>query len=112
MVEDCMIDYLIIAYSLKGAADIVWCRTVKEAIGLLDVTYDCILLDYRLPDGSGLDIVRVARRRGVTTPIIMTSSLDTTRAIVVNDVQAFIDKDAIVIRPGIVPETINEVIRS
>lgn len=38
---------------------------------LLQGTYDLAVLDVMLPQRSGFDICREARRRGVTTPIIM-----------------------------------------
>ncbi|NJN16490.1 MAG: response regulator [Oscillochloris sp.] len=34
-------------------------------------SFDCVLLDYRLPDADGLAIVRELRRRGLQTPIIV-----------------------------------------
>jgi DNA-binding response OmpR family regulator len=40
--------------------------------------YDVILLDRMLPDRDGIDVCRSLRRRGVTTPIIMLTALDTT----------------------------------
>ena len=39
--------------------------------------YDLILLDLRLPDGSGLDFLKAFRRRGNTVPIIILSAADT-----------------------------------
>lgn len=34
--------------------------------------YDCVFVDYRLPDGDGLEFVRAARREGLTTsPIVV-----------------------------------------
>jgi two-component system copper resistance phosphate regulon response regulator CusR len=40
--------------------------------------YDIILLDRMLPDRDGIDVCRSLRRRGLTTPIIMLTALDTT----------------------------------
>jgi DNA-binding response OmpR family regulator len=39
--------------------------------------YDLILLDLRLPDGNGLDLLRAVRRRGSAVPIIILSAADT-----------------------------------
>jgi two-component system response regulator QseB/two-component system response regulator TctD len=33
--------------------------------------FDLILLDWMLPDGDGLDVLRRTRDRGVETPVLM-----------------------------------------
>jgi len=40
------------------------------------VTYDVIVLDVRLPGGSGFELCRELRRGGVTTPVLMLTALD------------------------------------
>lgn len=53
-------------------------RTLREArTPLLSGTYDLAILDIMLPDGSGLDLCRTARERGVNTPILMLTARDT-----------------------------------
>src|SRR5437867_11904124 len=39
-------------------------------------SYDVILLDVRLPGGSGFDLCAELRRGGVTTPVLMLTTLD------------------------------------
>jgi len=39
-------------------------------------THDVIILDVRLPDGSGFDLCADLRQRGVTTPVLMLTALD------------------------------------
>lgn len=36
-----------------------------------DRVFDCVFLDYRLPGTDGLDVLRLVRKEGVRTPIIM-----------------------------------------
>jgi DNA-binding response OmpR family regulator len=39
-------------------------------------SYDVIILDVRLPGGTGFDLCRELRGRGVTTPVLMLTALD------------------------------------
>lgn len=59
------------------------CHNVKEAVSVLDrKQYALHLLDYRLPDGTGLDIMNAAHNNGIKTPsIIMTSFNDVRTAV-------------------------------
>ena len=60
---------------LGHAAD--WMRTLgdgRAATGTVD--YDLILLDLRLPDGSGLGLLRDLRREGAVTPVIILTAHD------------------------------------
>lgn len=40
-------------------------------------TFDVIILDVMLPGGTGFDLCRYVRKRGVTTPILMLTARDT-----------------------------------
>lgn len=54
-----------------------WVRTLGDArLALETQTYDLLLLDITLPDGSGLDLVRDSRDENLTTPILMLTALD------------------------------------
>src|SRR5256884_3353896 len=46
----------------------------RERAGLS--TFDVIILDVRLPGGSGFELCGELRRRGVTTPVLMLTALD------------------------------------
>ena len=57
------------------AADLA--GSVAEASAKLALdTYDAIVLDVGLPDGSGFDLARQLRERGVMTPILMLTARD------------------------------------
>ena len=54
-----------------------WASDGEEGLNLaLKPNYDCIVLDIMLPRMSGLDILKIARARGIKTPIIMLSALN------------------------------------
>lgn len=59
------------------------CHNVKDAVAILDrQQYALHLLDYRLPDGTGLDVMNAAHSKGLKTPsIIMTSFNDVRTAV-------------------------------
>jgi DNA-binding response OmpR family regulator len=49
---------------------------VSEAIELLSQSrFDLLLLDVRLPDGTGLDILRHMENIGLTTPVVMLTGM-------------------------------------
>ena len=46
--------------------------TIADALSLLkDNDYDVILSDHRLPDGSGLDVIRIAHEQKLSTAIVL-----------------------------------------
>jgi two-component system, OmpR family, response regulator len=53
-----------------------WCSTVGDAAVLVRDPYDALLIDWQLPDGSGLDWLRRLRQRGLTTPALMLTARD------------------------------------
>jgi DNA-binding response OmpR family regulator len=49
-----------------------YARTLREGIGALsEIEADCVVMDYRLPDGDGLDGLRSIRRRSPSLPVVM-----------------------------------------
>lgn len=49
-----------------------WCRSAANARGIIaQNSYDCVLLDLSLPDGSGFDLLQSWRKAGVTVPVII-----------------------------------------
>ena len=53
-----------------------WCERLCEAQRLHENPYDALLVDWQLPDGSGLDWVRSIRRKGNSTPIVIMTARD------------------------------------
>ncbi|MBI4872561.1 MAG: sigma-54-dependent Fis family transcriptional regulator [Candidatus Riflebacteria bacterium] len=51
------------------------CLNAIEALGRLsDVQYDCVLVDFRMPQMDGLEFISTARERGFKSPIIMVTA--------------------------------------
>jgi two-component system OmpR family response regulator len=53
-----------------------WCRRLDEARGLQDEPFDALLIDWQLPDGSGIDWLRAQRARGQRTPALVLTARD------------------------------------
>lgn len=53
-----------------------WCRRLAEARACLGEPYDALLVDWQLPDGSGLEWLREQRHRGDVTPALMLTARD------------------------------------
>ena len=57
---------------LKTTHAVDWMQTCADGEdALLTVDYDMVLLDLRLPDGSGLDLLKALRNRGDARPVII-----------------------------------------
>ena len=53
-----------------------WLRCLADAASARGEPYDAWLLDWQLPDGSGLDWLRAQRAAGQTTPALMLTARD------------------------------------
>jgi len=53
-----------------------WHQCLQAAGAPSGEAYDALLVDWQLPDGSGLDWVRALRRRGDTTPVLLLTARD------------------------------------
>lgn len=62
---------------LQGDGHVVdWCRSVREVQARQGEPFDALLVDWQLPDGSGLDWLRARRARGDATPALMLTARD------------------------------------
>ena len=53
-----------------------WCQRLHETDVCRDEPYDALLVDWQLPDGSGVEWLRAQRSRGNTTPAVMLTARD------------------------------------
>ena len=53
-----------------------WCATLSAAQALGDEPFDALLVDWQLPDGSGVDWVRSRRALGDTRPVLLLTARD------------------------------------
>ncbi|HEY4198531.1 MAG TPA: sigma-54 dependent transcriptional regulator [Mucilaginibacter sp.] len=53
---------------------------IKGGLKLIEQhNFDLILLDYRLPDGTGLELLTIAREKGINVPVIIMTSFNDVR---------------------------------
>ncbi len=53
-----------------------WCATLSSAQALGDEPFDALLVDWQLPDGSGVDWVRSRRALGDARPVLLLTARD------------------------------------
>lgn len=53
-----------------------WCASLGQADAYRGEPYDAMLIDWQLPDGSGLEWLRARRARGDATPMLMLTARD------------------------------------
>jgi two-component system, OmpR family, response regulator len=53
-----------------------WFTRLQEAQWASSEPYDALLVDWQLPDGSGVEWVRRLRERGATTPVLVMTARD------------------------------------
>lgn len=53
-----------------------WCRRLGETAAYLGEPYDAMLVDWQLPDGSGMGWIRARRAGGDHTPVLMITARD------------------------------------
>lgn len=75
LVDDDEVDRLAVGRALRSAglhATLSEAESVGAAISALgDHAFDCVLLDYQLPGGNGLDVLRIVKGDETGTPVII-----------------------------------------
>lgn len=81
--DDSTFAQIIEGFLLKKGFTVVLAPTTKQSYKiLLEEKFDLLLVDYRLPDGTGLDVLSFSRDQGLAIPtIIMTSFNDVRTAV-------------------------------
>jgi signal transduction histidine kinase len=75
LVDDDEVDRLAVARALRSAgldATLQEAGSVSAAVAALgESVFDCVLLDYQLPGGDGLDVLRTVKDEETSTPVII-----------------------------------------
>lgn len=75
VVDDDVVDRMAVRRQLARtglAVQVDEAQGVLDAIGRLSETpFDCVLLDFNLPDGDGLTFLRGLRTAGIAVPVVM-----------------------------------------
>jgi len=78
--DDAMLGAALRAGLRQDGHAVDWVRSADEAdtawILGKPATHDAVVLDLGLPDGSGLELLKRARLRGVTTPVLIATARD------------------------------------
>lgn len=78
--DDAMLGAALRAGLRQDGHAVDWVRSADEAdsawIAGTVATYDAVVLDLGLPDGSGLDLLRRARGRRIGTPVLIATARD------------------------------------
>jgi two-component system response regulator HydG len=81
--DDLTFSQLLEGFFKKHKYEPVVAYKVKDALKLLDQqSFDLLLVDYRLPDGTGLDVLATAKEKGLSTPVVIMTSFNDVRTAV------------------------------
>ena len=74
VIDDDAVDRMTVIKAFKGAdfqTEILEASDCKSGVGLaISHQFDCIFIDYRLPDGNGVELLQKLREQGIRVPII------------------------------------------
>ena len=81
--DDTTFAQLLEGFLTKKGHEITLATHIKPSFKLIEnETFDLFLIDYRLPDGIGFDVITHARNLGISTPIIIMTSFNDVRTAV------------------------------
>jgi two-component system response regulator HydG len=81
--DDLTFSQLLEGFFKKHKYEPVVAYKVKDALKLLNQeSFDLLLVDYRLPDGTGLDVLATAKEKGLSTPVVIMTSFNDVRTAV------------------------------
>jgi len=116
IVDDDRIDRMAVRRHLAHASAEI---AVDEADGVLAAidrltgdAFDCVVLDYNLPDGDGLTFLRGLRSAGIEVPVVMLTGQDDeeiARQLLLSGASAYIPKSTL--SPGLLLDSIREAIQ-
>ncbi len=77
VIDDDVLDRMAVRRALRGSEPPITVEEADESAVAFDrlsrETFDCLILDYRLPGTDGLTVLREIRGRGIRTPVIITT---------------------------------------
>lgn len=77
VVEDNYSNYLFIKIVLQDLFFVEWAKDGESAIDLFShESYNLILMDYKMPNISGIEVTQFIRKRNKTVPIIAQTGYD------------------------------------
>lgn len=80
--DDTTFSAILEGFLKKNGHDVEVKYNVKSSIKSLDDSIDLMLLDYRLGDGTGLDVLEEMRDKGLNIPVIIMTSFNDVRTAV------------------------------
>jgi two-component system response regulator HydG len=81
--DDTTFAQLLEGFLTKHGHNISLATHIKSSVKLIEnETFDLFLIDYRLPDGIGFDVITHNRNLGISTPIIIMTSFNDVRTAV------------------------------
>lgn len=81
--DDSTFAQIIEGFLSKSGFEVLLASNTKQACKLIDQQpFDLLLVDYRLPDGTGLDVLKYAREKGIATPTLVMTSFNDVRTAV------------------------------